>query len=238
MIRNLDHEIVMKNTYAAVLVGIAIFSTGFALTSMTDAQNQPELRTTSSGFTGHLTYSVLGADGLVKEYHQTDNFILSTGENCALKALFFGSGSTGSATMCNENFGTFNYIALLNDTDGDGGCTSASNQLNHTAGSCTLINSAGLAPVQDSSVTVNTVGSGDTEAQIEIDASFSSITTLGSGGNTILASALVNDTAVPFTTFAKAQTNGATTGVTVNNGDTLNITWTINAGGTSSLDDG
>lgn len=231
------NDYLMKNTFSAVLLGIAILSSGFALYTFADQPSTSAVPLSSGALKGHITSTVVGPDGTVKQYAQTDNFILPTGEDCVLKYLFIGTGNTQATNteLCQQDVGQFNKIILLNGSS----CASASTDTTFTDTSCTLITANGLAV---STVTVNdaatTPASGDTEPVVTLAASYSSITGLGASGNTVKASALTNSTSTTAgqnTLFAKAQTNGST-GVTVNNGDTLNITWTVTTGGTTTID--
>ena len=218
-------------------MGVAILSSGFGLYSFTNQSSGTEGVTLASGaLQGHITSTVVGPDGVVKQYAQTDNFILPPGEDCVMKKLFIGTGNTAATNteLCQDNVGTFNNIALLNGSS----CASASTDTALTTGSCTLVNGNGLTIFTDVLGDADTVAaSGDDEPTVTITNSYSSITGLGPSGNTIKASALTNSTSgTPgdHKVFAKAQTNGST-GVTVNNGDTLNITWTVSTGGTGTF---
>jgi len=224
----------MQNKLTSLLLGtVIVLSVGIlGLYSYFDGEVTSTLNSQTAGafMTGHLSMTVIGPDGNVKQYVQTDNFILPTGEDCTIKKLFVGSGNTASSVsdVCPNNVGTFNKIALLT-----GACTPLSTHTTLTEGGCTLeATTVGLNPV---AVTINDLAtipaSGDTEPHIDIDNDFLPTATV-----TITAAAVTNSTSLTagdHEVFAKADVSPD---VTVNSGDTLTVRWDIEIGGTTTFD--
>lgn len=224
----------MQNKLTSLLLGtVIVLSVGiFGVYSYFDGEVSTTLnsQTASSFMIGHLSMTVTGPDGNVKQYVQTDNFILPTGEDCVIKKLFIGNGQTGSlvSDVCPNNVGTFNKIVLLTG----GSCAPASTHTTLTEGACTLEGGGnGLDPV---AVTINDgntfPAAGDTEPHIDIDNNFSPSATV-----TITAAAVTNSTSTTASlheVFAKADVSPD---VTVNAGDTLTVQWDIEIGGTATF---
>ena len=223
----------MQNKLTSLLLGtVIVLSIGIiGVYSYFDGEVTSALNSQyASGFmTGHLAMTVTGPDGNVKQYVQTDNFILPTGEDCTMKKLFVGNGETTAlnSELCPQVVGTFNNIVLLTG----GSCAPASTHTLLTEGACTLKTGDGLDPV---AVTINDAAtiaaSGDTEPHVDIDNNFSPTATI-----TITAAAVTNSTSSTATlheVFAKADVNPD---VTVNNGDTLTVQWDIEIGGTGTF---
>jgi len=139
----------MQNKLTSLLLGtVIVLSVGiFGVYSYFDGEVASTLNSQTAGafMTGHLSMIVTGPDGNVKQYVQTDNFILPTGEDCTIKKLFAGSGNTATiiSDICPNNVGTFNKIVLLT-----GACTPLSTHTLLTEGGCTLeAGGLGLDPV-------------------------------------------------------------------------------------------
>lgn len=224
----------MQNKLTSLLLGtVLVLSVGiFGVYSYFDSQVTETFESQTAGafMIGHLSMIVTGPDGNVKQYMQTDNFILPTGEDCVLKKLFVGNGQTGAsvADICPNNVGTFDKIVLLTG----GSCAPASTDTDLTTGACTLeAGGQGLDPVAATvDATTTTAASGDTEPFIDLDNNFSPTATV-----TITAAAVTNSTSATATdheVFAKADVNPD---VTVNNGDTLTVQWDITIGGTGTF---
>lgn len=223
----------MQNKLTSLLLGtVIVLSVGiFGVYSYFDGEVISALnsQTASAFMTGHLSMTVIGPDGNVKQYVQTDNFILPTGEDCTIKKLFIGNGQTGSlvSDVCPNNVGTFNKIVLLT-----GACTPLSTHTTLTEGGCTLQTANALGPVAVTINDGNTIpASGDTEPHIDIDNDFLPTATV-----TITAAAVTNSTSTTagdHEVFAKADVSPD---VTVNNGDTLTVRWDIEIGGTTTFD--
>lgn len=224
----------MKKVLTTALLGsvIALSAGMLGVYSYFDTQLQSySVPLTAGMISGHLTLTLTDADGNIKAYQQTDNFIIESGEDCAAKLLFVGSGNTAATNseLCVDAIGTFNNMVLLNSS---GTCSPAASDSALTTGTCTLSDSTntGLGPV------TITIGDGATVpssgvgvAHIDLDNNFSPLTS-----DTIQAAALTNstsNTASDHKVFAKT----SFTNVAVNSGDTLTINWDIEIGGAGTL---
>ena len=215
----------MKNTITIVVVAaIAAVGAGFLGFSFASDQplpNQPLV--TSAMMNGHIQLVVTDTDGQIKAYRQTDNAITTKAENCVAKVLFkgpssgTGSGCTGALTN------PFTYIAV---GTGTGSETNTNTDLG------TELATSGLTRALATTVTITnstTGGTGSSSASVAISKSFSV-----SGTQTITEAGLFNDTSANASTdsmFARK----VFTGVSVSNGDTLTVSWTINIGNTTSI---
>ncbi len=211
----------------AVVAGL-FSSTIFGLVgTKTDAQTSAS---TSAMINGHVTTIVSDAAGNIKEYRQSDNLIVNQGENCVLNMLFgplggdsVGAGTNTCAGEINEGF---RFIAIGNGT-------SAAGNLNATLGTeYTTANSAsGMARKEGTTITFtnSTAATGISQATALIEATF---TNAGST-NTVEESGLFNGTLSSTDgLFARQQFDT----ISLNNGDSLTVRWTVNIGGTGTID--
>ncbi len=173
-------------------------------------------------FTGHVETVVRDVDGNIKEYRQSDNLVVHNGENCASKLLFGAAGgdtqntaSPGQSCVGEHNAG-FQFIGI-------GTSTAAPADNNAALGA---ESGAQLARSQATTVTF-TNATGTAGAQVVLTRTFDN-----SGGTTttITESGLFNQTA-DGGMFARQ----TFTGISLNDGDQLTVTWTINIGGTSAI---
>jgi len=115
----------MKKTNAIGMLTAVAFAIGMLGINLADGTitvfDQTSDRTMESGmFLGHMEIIHTNADGDVLKYMQTDNAILSVGENCVALDLFGGTaGGTAAATRCLGDPGTFNAIGLTNTATTD-----------------------------------------------------------------------------------------------------------------------
>jgi hypothetical protein len=215
----------MKNTITIVVL-VAIVAVGAGFAGFGFASNQPSpnqtVLATSALMSGHIQLVVTDPDGQIKAYRQTDNAITNTGENCVAKMLFKGPATTGTGVCTGAITKPFTYIALGTGTGSDTPVIAdlvteniAANGLARTLGSATIVNAT-------------TSGTGSTGSSV------ATITTTFSPTATVVVTeaGLFNDT--------KTGTDGmfarkVFSAVTVNNLDTLTVTWTINIGNTTSF---
>jgi hypothetical protein len=174
-------------------------------------------------FTGHVETVVRDADGNIKEYRQSDNIITNTGENCALR-LLFQLNPTGAGTgVCTGALSVpWHVIAIGSST------TAANNTQVALVAEHTGSLARGVATTK--TWTNNTSPSAVSAASIQMERTF----TLASGGPlTVAESGLFNSTVNDATDsmFAR-QAFGA---ITLNNGDSLTVRWTVNVGGTATI---
>mgnify|MGYP001572784605 FL=1 len=217
----------MKNTITIVVV-VAIVAVGAGFAGFGFASNQPSpnqtVLATSALMSGHMQLVVTDPNGEIKAYRQTDNAITTNGENCVAKMLFKGPGTTGTTACTGAITQPFNYIALGTGTNAETPTVNdlqtentAANGLVRALGTATMVNA--------------TTGQGDAfsagSATVTITKAFSPTATV-----IVTEAGLFNDT--------KSGTDGmfarkVFSAVTVNNLDTLTVTWTINIGNTTSF---
>jgi hypothetical protein len=212
----------------AVVAGL-FSSTIFGLVgTKTDAQTNPSAATL---MTGHVETVVTDAVGNVKEYRQSDNIIVNDGENCVIKMLFGADGGASIGSGTNTCTGAitsgFRIIAIGNST------VPAGNSNSTLLAEYTAANgNAALARQLATTITLtnSTVATGVSQATALLEATF---TNGGSNGQLVSESGLFNSTDLNTDgRFARQQF----TGVSLNNGDSLTVRWTVNIGGTSVID--
>jgi|SRR3989338_538748 len=214
----------MKNTITivvvAAIVAVGAGFLGFSFASNQSVPNQPLLA--SAMMNGHIQLVVTDSDNQIKAYRQTDNAITTTGENCVAKMLFKGPATTGTSVCTGSITQPFNYIALGTGTGSDTPVifdlvteNTAANGLARALGSATIANA-----------TASGTGAGGASVAT-ITKSFSPTATV-----VVTEAGLFNDTKTGTDGMFARKTFA---GVTVNNGDTLTVTWTINIGNTTSI---
>lgn len=215
----------------SIIALVAIVAIGAGLVGYASSTSEVVSPATSfaSGalVSGQLTLELRDSEGNIKAYRQSDNVITRNGEDCAAKALFaparYNTGGVTSGSTCvGAITAPFSFIALgtssTTETNNDvalGAQTSVSG-LTISSGTVSFTNSTGGA------------GSGTGASSIQIAKTF----TAGAGPTTITEAGLFNST--------DATTNGifahkTFTGIVVNNGDSLAVTWTINIGNSTTL---
>lgn len=220
----------MKNNSATIAL-MAIIAIGSGVAGFTFATNG-ETVTQATSFvvqptmSGHMTIEVTDADGNLKDYIQTDNIVTQQGENCALRMLFTpGAAHTAAATgQCGGALDqAFTAIAVGTGTTVEDGEQTALTTESTTDG----LGRAGATTVTWTNATGTETG---VSAQIVLANTFSV-----TGSHTITEAGLFNDTVKNDGTdamFARKTFEG----VSVNNLDSLTVTWTINVGNTTNFD--
>lgn len=226
----------MKLTTTTLVLGVALAvvaglfsSTIFGLTGTKANVNSIDSNT-SAMMTGHVITTVTDADGNIKAYRQSDNLIVNNGENCVLKMLFGASGGTSVGTGTNTCTGAitsgFRVIAIGNNT-------SVAGNTNSTLGAdYTSSSISGLQRKTATTITLtnSTATTGVSQATAVLAATF---TNNGSSGQQVTESGLFNSTSTAADgLFARQQFSA----VTLNNGDQITVQWTVNIGGTSTID--
>lgn len=217
----------MKSDKRTLFLGVALvivagmFTANVSgLMSINAAPIAKTMGATGAYMSGHVTTVLTDSEGNVKEYRQTDNIIVNNGENCVSKSLFqAGAGSGTGTTVCTGALtNPFDVIAV-------GTGTTKANGTDTTL--VTELTGSGFASgVATTKTWTNSSGTaGNTAASIILAKTF---TNTGSSVQ-VAESGLFNDTA--------AATNGLFarqnfTAITVGNGDSLTVQWTINIGGT------
>lgn len=217
----------MKNTITIVVVA-AIVAVGAGFLGFSFASNQSipsQAFVTSALMNGHIQLVVTDPDGHIKGYRQTDNAITTRAENCVAKLLFKGPSTgavAGNTYGCQGAINNpFSFIAV-----GTGGTaeTNTLTDLTTELASSGLTRALGTVTIANST----TGGTGSSNAAVTITKAFSV-----TGSQTVTEAGLFNETAASGTDSMFARK--LFTGVSVANGDTLTVTWTINIGNTTSI---
>ncbi len=190
----------------AVAVGMLGFNGTFGDTF--GFYSSPEIATNDGqAYKGHIIVKHFDAEGNLLGYQQTDNLVNFPGKNCAAFLTFgsaFGNCATGVA---------FDFIAISTN-DGtlfdDGDVT--------LAGECSACG-AGLNIRIQNPVTVDQVASNGFDAIAQIQATF---TKTDAGGATIASAGLFN-----ALTGGEMFAERGFTSVTLNQNDSLQVTWLI-----------
>jgi len=211
----------MKTFTTVALMGV-IFAAGLGVATVSGVPvtlNQAGISTMeaeSTGVLGHITLIATGPDGEIKEYRQTDNTVLTDGEDCLAQAIF----SITSGTPDCEATSKMTYISIGNgDTGSDGAGSEGSTQPADSAAA--LVNEIASDP-QDSATLTPSTGSGSStliSLAIPINATFA-ITEAG------LANSGNNGTDNAHDMLAAQEFNA----INLSNGDTLTVEWTIQLG--------
>lgn len=203
----------------AGLFGTTIFGVGLQNTALTS--------TSATGvITGHVTTTLTDSAGNIKEYRQSDNLIVNQGENCVTKMLFGASGgsTTGTGVCTGQNTDGFRYIQIGNSSQTvQSSDYKLGGPYNATSGVPSLV------PKVATVTLTNSTGSGAGTTAIAVLAT--TFTSTQSAAQTVSESALFNSTTDTSNAMFARQTF---TGITMNNGDSLTVQWTINVGGTGN----
>jgi hypothetical protein len=229
---NRIHTALIFGAILAVTIGTLSYS-GISATSL--VTSSVPRSTDAMKILGHVEYTVRDSSGLVKAYYQSDNLVVNTGDNCVAARLFDPSG-TGPTNHGCTSFGStgYQFIAIGNQT---AQFDDASTNLVQAA---TSVVDGEMARRRDSApVFTASSGNSTSGAQVIIETP-TPFTFSASNATTVQNSALFNATA------GSIDSNGQTTAigtarafaiqklnpaVTVANGDTLNVRWTITIGG-------
>ena len=107
----------MKNTIAVFAIiavaAIGIGASGISASTMITASATPTM-VSNGAISGHLEYVLKDADGNIKHYGQTDNFVTDIGDRCVAEDLFEVNSQDGADTDCTGL--NFNIIAIANTT--------------------------------------------------------------------------------------------------------------------------
>ena len=213
-----------KLSIMALIAIVGVASGLFGYTFSTSENVSPATSLATSGLiSGHLALEVRDSEGNIKAYRQTDNVITTTGENCALRALF----STGNIAA---NGGTNVCVGGLTEgfTSIELGTGSGTEQSTDIAlftpiTSGTLV----IAPATTITYTNSTTNTGSTNAaQVLLSRTFTSDQSV-----TVTEAGLFNGTAT--------NTNGMFahklfTSVSIASADQLTVQWTINIGNSTN----
>jgi len=190
----------------AIVAGVAglISTDAISATSLVTMQGASDFHE-SGLIIGHVTYEVLGADGHVKQYLQSDNLITNRGTDCAATAIF-----DSSDPLC-ATPGNFAFIAIGNGT----GPAAATNTALSTV--------SGGEITRSTSINAGIVANGGSGTVVTLSNSGTPFTFTGlrTAGTTVTQSGLFNAASVG-NMFSIRDVS-----VPVTNADTLAVTWTI-----------
>ncbi len=208
-----------------------------ATTLMVSAAPQPQ--TDGFGMLGHVEYKVIDPTGVIKHYQQGDNIVVISGKDCVAQLVFDNSTST----VCPLGNNVFTHIAIGNHTeagvpvntlselesqvvDQDCAATADSGEMARKTVTPTFtaaVTGTGTVVVLDTSSdpfdfgisnsTANIMQSGIfNEPEAAISATTGECTTLGAS------------------TMFSIQDLNTDTGISVSQGDSLSVKWTITVG--------
>jgi hypothetical protein len=183
---------------------------------------------------GHVEYTVHDAAGAVKAYYQSDNLVVNVGDNCAADRLF-APGSSGICTSFGAN--GFQYIAI-------GNATATFDDTNTSLGAAATTTTDGeQARRRDNTPTFTASSTNSTSGSQIIVETPTPFTFSASNATTVRNAALFDAAASAVDANGQTTTVGTSNmfsvqnlspAVTVSNGDTLNVRWTITIGGNDS----
>jgi len=248
------------NRLTKVAICSAIFAVSMGVLSLNGFSGLPMAtasQQTTSAFVpmqGHVEYVVRNSEGLVTAYYQSDNRIVDGGDRCAAARLFNSDASSASNFNCAITGGSawtgpgFAFIGIGNTTS-----PAATADTNLTIGAPTSNSAGEMARVQGTvTATTNTGGVVVTVTNsahpfvFKSGVSNQNSTNAGTATTTITQAGLFNGTsgtgndgsATSHTTSFGAHRMFAVQNlsptVTVANGDTLTVTWTVTVGSNSS----
>jgi len=197
---------------AVMVVAIGLTGANFVTGSELTEQEKFDAMSDSGSVYGHLTIIHSDPDGNILSYVQTDNLVANAGKNCMAEQIF--GGTAGAA--CEGTLSNFNTIALFNGQ-------SFPATMNASGLLAVDIIASGLTIVADTP-TENAAASGT--GYVDGTGSLTDIAHTFTAGatQTVDGAALFND-------IEDAVLAGQTfSSVTLNNLDTLAVTWTITLG--------
>ena len=156
---------------------------------------------------GHVTLVLYGADGSIKAYRQTDNLIVSNGDNSTVNKMF-GVARTTTGTV-----GTFNAVQV--------GTTNTAPTTADTKLACDP-NCAGHKVIGTTSITTATRGN------VVLTATFNPGKITNSSASIVEAGIFDNTAANLGSNSTNMFARQTFTSITVGSADTLTITWTVN----------
>jgi len=202
----------------AVAFAVGMVGINLADGTITVFDQTSDVTIESGMFRGHLEIIQTNADGNVIKYMQTDNAILSKGENCVALDLFGGTAGGTGATSCPADPGIFDVIGITNT--GTAGIDSLT-----LAGELTA---DGLARATATSVTATTTAAG--AAGVNVARITFGFTYTGGPAQGVSGAGLFNSTTVAGSAIFAAKDFPSV--VTLNTNDQLTVNWDITTSGT------
>ncbi len=196
------------------ILSLGIGLSGFSSVSM--LQESTDLGTYGEGtaISGHVTVIHKDPQGTILSYQQYDNVIVNEGLNCVTEVIFASANVTCAAT---SQVDQFDVIGLLG--------TVPAPQIEHTAASgIPRLTGTGLDVITATTIGIDVPASGTGTTQSSSTTGIQhTFTKTGAGGVTVGGAVLQNG-AGDAVFAAKAFTGGD---LTLNESDTLEITWSI-----------
>ncbi len=214
----------------AVTIGTLGFSGDSATSLMVSSLPQSQ---ENVGMLGHVEYKVLDELGSIKQYMQNDNIVVRVGKDCVARMVFDNSTSVGAC----PNVGEFQFIAIGNGTSG----TIDEAQTTLQGGQCADTSNDGEM-ARRVVIPSFTPAAGSTGTIVTLDTSGDPFTFDAFNTTQVIDSGVFNrdegakDANGQCTTlgvsemFSIQQLNGPTTGISVSDGDSLSVKWTITVG--------
>jgi len=215
----------------AVIAVAAVAALGINAYANTGIGSNDSLKAGSYAL-GHVELVLLGENGEVKQYIQSDNEVVDVGDVCASELLF---GDTGETEGCSGN--AFNVIGVINGTFAVAN-TDDFDSLNVPG---TGITDGLMATITGTVTTPNTASVEGTDTTITNSAEAFKFTT--GNNDTIVTGVVLLDgectmgtsgaNAGECTALTDASTEmfaARTASLNVSGGDTLTVTWTITIG--------
>ena len=220
---------------AIMIVAAGLIGTNF-VTGLEMTGQEKFAIASSSPIYGHITLVHSDPDGNILAYIQTDNLVAAIGKDCMTELVFGEHGSNCAAsntkftTIALYNGETFPITMNVTDTTTNGNLLTTTTLI--TAAGLTIRNGGDTVLVTENAAAVDTGSAPFTGAKTDIKKLF----TAGAGvsGVTINGAALLNNGTgttpgeLPDAVLAgQVFTAGS---VTLNDSDTLLVTWTITLG--------
>ena len=204
--------IVLPSIVLAFAVGLIVTSEGAPSALFT----APAKEVHNVAFMGHVEFVQRNNAGDVIGYYQSDNLVMDDGKDCVAIQTF----DTGNALGTCGSFGEFQWIAV-----GDANCASCEDGTRTT-----LQNEIGNRR-QDTSIAAFTSASDPAGTQVIINTETPFTFGAGNSTNNIFEAGLF-DASTGGNVFAirNVTATSPNPGIDVNNGDTLDVTWTITVG--------
>jgi len=194
------------------------------------------------GMLGHVEYAVRDSEGFMKAYMQTDNIVVETGKDCVARLVFENSTDPGKCNNENE----FQHIAIGNFTVTGSAVNATMTHLDDADSNnadCAETGSSGGAEMARKTVTVafqSATGGTGTVVTLDTSVGNTAFTFDANNATTVYQSGVfdageaaaseVCSGTPPASNLFSIQDLNADTGISVNNGDSLSVKWTITVG--------
>jgi hypothetical protein len=190
------------------------------------------------GMLGHVEYTVRDESGTITSYMQTDNIVTDAGKDCVAKGMF--DSADVAADDCDAQTAEFNYIAIGNYTAGtpDGLETSLDEGSTATNG-CASVGAAATKGGEMWRLPIDpTFTSAAGSTIVTLDTVSNPFDFTGNNATIVFQSGVFNGAAthsgVACTDSNKGSTDmfaiqelATSVGITVSDGDSLSVKWTI-----------